>query len=51
MNPVAVSDDAIVQQVTIKAPAARIFVALTDPRELLQWWRINDKFQIGRAHV
>ena len=49
MNPVAVSDDVIVQQVTIKAPAARIFVALTDPRELLQWWRINDKFRLIHA--
>lgn len=49
MNPVAVSDDAIVQQVTIKAPAARIFDALTDPAELLQWWRVEDRFHLIHA--
>jgi uncharacterized protein YndB with AHSA1/START domain len=53
MNPLAVSplapSDAIVQQVTIKAPAARIFDALTDPHQLLQWWRIDDRFRLIHA--
>lgn len=49
MNPVAVSDDMIVQEITIKAPAARIFAALIDPNELLQWWRVEDRFRLIHA--
>ncbi len=37
MNPATVSG-AIVQEVTIKAPAERIFQALTNPEERLKWW-------------
>jgi uncharacterized protein YndB with AHSA1/START domain len=48
MNPTAAAIDAnaIVQQVTIQAPAARIFKALTDPAELLKWWATEGKFQV-----
>ncbi len=37
MNPAAVSDT-IVQEITIKATAERIFAALTNPDERLKWW-------------
>ncbi len=36
MNPAATSEDTIVQEVTIKAPAGRIFAALTNPEETLK---------------
>jgi uncharacterized protein YndB with AHSA1/START domain len=49
MNPIAVSDDTIVQEVTIKAPASRIFDALTNPSELLRWWQIEDRFRLIHA--
>jgi uncharacterized protein YndB with AHSA1/START domain len=29
--------DAIVEEITIKAPAARIFAALTNPQQLMAW--------------
>jgi uncharacterized protein YndB with AHSA1/START domain len=45
MNTATVSDDAIIQEVTIKAPAERIFKALTNPDELLRWWGAAGKFQ------
>ena len=45
MNTANVCDDAIVQEVTIKAPAEKIFNALTNPEELLKWWRAEGKFQ------
>jgi uncharacterized protein YndB with AHSA1/START domain len=45
MNPVATSEDTIVQEVSIKAPAARIFAALTNPDELLKWWAAEGKFR------
>jgi uncharacterized protein YndB with AHSA1/START domain len=32
------ASDSIVQEVSINAPAARIFAALTDPAERLKWW-------------
>jgi uncharacterized protein YndB with AHSA1/START domain len=45
MKPTNASADAIVQEVTIHASAERIFKALTDPTELLQWWGAAGKFQ------
>lgn len=44
MNPTA-TGDTIVQEITIKAPAERIFQALTDPRQLVQWWGAEGRFQ------
>lgn len=49
MTPAAASNDTIVQEITINAPAARIFAALTDPDELLEWWCIEDQFKLVRA--
>ncbi len=46
MNPMAVSENTIVQEVTIKAPAERVFDALTNPMELLKWWRSPGKFRV-----
>jgi uncharacterized protein YndB with AHSA1/START domain len=37
--------DAIVKEISIKAPAARVFQALTDPRQLVQWWGAEGRFQ------
>ncbi|HEY1271904.1 MAG TPA: SRPBCC domain-containing protein [Terriglobales bacterium] len=37
--------DAIVQEVTIKAPAKRIFEALTDPAQRIKWWGAEGRFQ------
>jgi uncharacterized protein YndB with AHSA1/START domain len=37
MNPPSASDT-IVQEITIKGTAERIFAALTDPEERLKWW-------------
>ena len=49
MNPAGASD-AIVQEITIRASAERIFEALTNPDERLKWWwRSEGKFQI--THV
>lgn len=49
MNPTSVSDT-IVQEITIKAPAERIFEALTNPDERLKWWwGAEGRFQI--THV
>ena len=49
MSPISVRDDRIVQEVTIKASADRIFAALTRPEELLKWWAAEGKFQITQA--
>ncbi len=49
MSPIMVRDDEIVQEVTIKAPAERIFAALTRPDELLKWWAAEGKFQLVHA--
>jgi uncharacterized protein YndB with AHSA1/START domain len=43
MNPASVSDT-VIEQVTIKASAERIFEALTNPAQRLQWWVLPGKF-------
>ena len=49
MSPIRVREDEIVQEVMIKAPAERIFRALTRPEELLQWWASEGRFQVIEA--
>ena len=43
--------DSIVQEVTIRGSAERIFEALTTPAQVLQWWRGEDKFKLTRMDV
>jgi len=47
MNPTRTSDT-IVQEITIKAPAERIFDAPTNPSERMKWWGWEGRFQITR---
>ena len=44
MNPTSLNDT-IVQEIVIKAPAERIFEALTDPAERIKWWGAERRFQ------
>ena len=39
------ADDTIIQEITIKAPAERIFAALTEPAQRMQWWGAEGRFQ------
>ena len=43
MNPTSASDS-IVQEIIIKAPAVRIFDALTDPAQRIEWWGAEGRF-------
>jgi len=38
-------NDTIVQEIVIKAPAERIFEALTDPAQRIKWWGAEGRFQ------
>ena len=38
-------EDTIVQEIQIKRPAEKIFEALTNPDEVVKWWRVEGKFQ------
>lgn len=44
MNPSKVSDT-IIQEIVIHARAQRIFQALTDPAQRIQWWGAEGRFQ------
>jgi uncharacterized protein YndB with AHSA1/START domain len=44
MNPTD-TNDAIVKEIIIKAPAERIFEALVDPRQRIKWWGAKGRFQ------
>ncbi len=37
--------DAIVEEITIKASADRVFEALTDPAQRVAWWGLKDRFE------
>jgi len=39
------ADTAIIQEIMIKAPAERIFAALTDPAQRIKWWGSEGRFQ------
>ena len=39
------SDNTIVQVIVINAPAERIFDALTEPTQRMQWWGAEGRFQ------
>jgi len=38
-------DDTIVEEVTIRAPAERVFAALTDPEQRVRWWGAEGQYQ------
>ena len=42
------TDDAttLVREITIHAPAARIFAALTEPEQLVQWWGDDTMYHV-----
>jgi uncharacterized protein YndB with AHSA1/START domain len=40
--------DKFIQEITIKAPASRIFEAVTSPKELVEWWGVEGKFQVTK---
>jgi uncharacterized protein YndB with AHSA1/START domain len=39
---ITTGQDSIVTEIEIAAPAERVFSALTDPKQLMQWWRGED---------
>ncbi len=43
--------EAIVQEISISAPAEKIFTALTNPQELLKWWAVENKFRLIAAET
>ena len=44
MNPTSLNDT-IIQEIVIRAPAERIFEALTDPAQRIKWWGAEGRFQ------
>lgn len=45
MSTTAPAADAIVQEITINAPAARVFAALVDPERRVKWWGQAGRFE------
>jgi len=39
------ADETVIEEITIKAPASRIFEALTNPEQRREWWSIEGRFQ------
>jgi uncharacterized protein YndB with AHSA1/START domain len=48
-DPIVTTDlDAVVSEIEIAAPPERVFQAITDPRQLLQWWGSPGKYRLSR---
>ena len=41
----SVANDTIVEEITIRAPADRVFTALTSPEERVKWWGAEGRFK------
>jgi uncharacterized protein YndB with AHSA1/START domain len=41
----SIAGDAITEEITIKAPADQVFVALTSPEERVKWWGTEGRFK------
>jgi uncharacterized protein YndB with AHSA1/START domain len=39
------TDDTIVKEITIRAPAERVFEALTNPEQRLKWWGAEGQYR------
>ena len=39
------SEESIVEELSIHAPAERVFEALTNPEQIVRWWGIEGRFQ------
>jgi len=39
------ADETVIQEITIKASAKRIFEALTSPEQRKEWWGVEGRFQ------
>lgn len=48
---IAQSENTIVREITIDAPASKIFAALTDPSQLTQWWGSDDTYRTGQMEA
>jgi uncharacterized protein YndB with AHSA1/START domain len=45
------AESTIVKEITIDAPAEKIFAALTDPDQLMQWWGSDDSYRTARMEA
>ncbi|HEX3369234.1 MAG TPA: SRPBCC domain-containing protein [Candidatus Cybelea sp.] len=43
--------DTIVKEISIDAPAAKIFAALTEPAQLTQWWGEEGKYRVEQMEA
>lgn len=48
---IAQSENTIVNEITIDAPAAKVFAALTEPEQLTQWWGADGKYHTEKMQV
>ena len=48
---IAQSETTIVREITIDAPASKIFIALTDPNQLTQWWGSDDQYRTAKMEA
>lgn len=49
-SQISSDNDAVVVEVFIAAPPARVFQAITDPKQTAQWWGQKGLYRITEAH-
>src|SRR5258708_5104689 len=45
-SQISSDNDAVTCQISIAAPRERVFEALTDPKQAIQWWGQNDSYHL-----
>jgi len=46
-SQISSDNDAVTCQISIAAPRERVFEALTDPKQAIQWWGQNDSYHLS----
>ncbi|MGH8297506.1 MAG: SRPBCC family protein [Steroidobacteraceae bacterium] len=45
----SIAEDTIVEEITIDAPAERVFAAFSQPEERVKWWSVPGRFETTHA--
>lgn len=50
-SQISPDNNAVTCEIFIAAPRERVFQALTDPKQAVQWWGQNDRYHLTEFHI
>jgi uncharacterized protein YndB with AHSA1/START domain len=51
ISEISRDNNVVSSAIFIAAPCERVFEALTDPQQALQWWGQNDRYHLNEFHI